>query len=85
MSAPESATTVYAMDDAELIAELHTKLTALDEAVAQLFKAHTPIRDEAGTMTPLEHTVSVMRNLETTMDALRSTNPMTLMKQLMGL
>lgn len=81
----ESATNVYAMEDTELIAEIHAKLSALDEAVTGVFKAHTPVRDEAGTMTPLEHSVSIMRNLESTMEALRNTNPMTLIKSMMGL
>lgn len=81
----ESATNVYAMEDAELIAEIHAKLSALDEAVTGVFKSHTPIRDEAETMTPLEHSVSIMRNLESTMETLRNTNPMTLIKSMMGL
>lgn len=76
---------VYDMEDTELTDEIHTKLAALDEALSTVFKSHVPFRDEANTLTPLEHSVEIMRNLESTLDSLRNVNPLSLVKQLMGM
>lgn len=76
---------VYEMDDDDLVQEIHVKLSQLDEAVATVFKSHVPVTNDPETLTPLEHSVSIMRNMELTMEALRNQNPMSLIKSLMGL
>lgn len=83
MSAPESAISVYEMEDPELIQEIHAKLTAVDTMLTSVFKSHAPLPGD--TMTELEHSVAILRSLESTLDSLRNTNPMVLIKQLMGL
>lgn len=79
----ENEPNVISMDDAELTKEIHLKLSAIDVALSDVFKTHTPF--PGGTLTELEHSVAIIRNLERTMEELRNVNPMSLIKSLMGL
>lgn len=86
----ESATkTVTDLTGMELTTEIRDKLGALDVMLAQVFKSHIPIAEvpapDAGWLEVQRLNVELLRNLENTMNELRGVNPMTLMKQLMGM
>lgn len=86
MSAPESA--YQELSNEELALTILGKLSAVDTMLSQTFKSHVPANATYVSETPREvmlAALETMDNLGNFADSLRNTNPMVLIKQLMGL
>jgi hypothetical protein len=76
------------IDELTIALEMRAMLTTLDATLANVFKSHVPV-----VVKPFHHTsheiqrvnLLIMQNLAMTMDELKNVNPMTLLKQLMGM
>lgn len=76
-----------AMSELEIATEMYTMLSALDNALASVFKEHTAVPGEAveqSTYNLQLTNLDIMRNLARTMEKLQGMNPMALMKLMLG-
>jgi hypothetical protein len=83
-----SESAYHELSNEELALAILGKLSAVDTMLSQTFKTHVPVNAVPVSETPREimlAALDTMDNLGNFADSLRNTNPMVLVKQLMGL